>query len=76
MSLNAELWIAMAAAALFYHLAVRQKAPTAVYVLASVAVSIVVMLVLAQGWEALLIAQLVLLALLLGYRALRGGGKS
>lgn len=73
MSLNAELWIAMAAAALFYHLAVRQKAPTAVYVLASVAVSIIVMLALAQGWEALLGSQLVLLALILLFRKIRGG---
>jgi hypothetical protein len=71
MSLNPELWIAMAAAALLYHYAATRKLPAQLYVLASVAVSIVSMLVIGQGWVGVLVAQVVLFAVLWGYQRFR-----
>lgn len=71
MSLNPELWIAMAAAALLYHYAATRKLPAPLYVLASVAVSIVAMLAIGQGWIGVLVAQLVLFAALLAYQRFR-----
>jgi hypothetical protein len=71
MSLNAELWIAMAAAALFYHYAATRKLPAQLYVLASVAVSIASMLAIAQGWAGVLVAQVVLFAAIWGYQKFR-----
>lgn len=67
MNLNPELWIAMAAAALFYHFANTRKAPAAVFVLASVAVSTLIMLTNWQGYVGILIGQTILLAALIGY---------
>ena len=62
MNLNLELWVAMGAAALFYHYANTRKAPTAVFVLASVAVSALMMLAVGQGVVAVPIGQVVLFA--------------
>ena len=71
MSLNAELWIAMAAAALFYHYAATRKLSVQLYVLASVAVSIIAMLAISQGWVGVLVAQLVLFVAIWGYQKFR-----
>ena len=71
MNLNLELWVAMGAAALFYHYANTRKAPTAVFVLASVAVSALMMLAVGQGVVAVLIGQVVLFAALFAYLKLR-----
>ena len=57
MSLDPQLWIAMGAAALYYHYATSCKAPVQAYLLASVVVSIACMLVFRQGWIELLIGQ-------------------
>lgn len=71
MNLNLELWVAMAAAALFYHYANTQKAPTGVYVLASVAVSVIIMLTIGQGAVGVLVGQLILFAAVFAYQKLR-----
>ena len=71
MSANAELWIAMAAAALCYHYANTQKAPVAIFVLASVAVSALVMLATGFGYVGILIGQAILFAALFAYLKLR-----
>ena len=71
MNLNLELWVAMAAAALFYHYANTQKAPTAIYVLASVAVSVVVMLTIGQGAVGALVGQAILFVAIFVYQKLR-----
>jgi hypothetical protein len=71
MNLNLELWVAMAAAALFFHFANRSKAPAAVFVLASVAVSALVMLTVEQGYLAVLIGQVVLFAVIFAYLKIR-----
>ena len=71
MNLNLELWVGMGAAALFYHFANTRKADTALFVLASVAVSVLMMLVVAQGVVGLLIGQVVLFAVLFAYLKLR-----
>ena len=71
MSLNLELWIAMAAAALFYQYARIHKVSTAAYVVASVTVSVLVMLIIGQGWEGVLIGQLILFALIFTYAKIR-----
>lgn len=73
MSLNLELWIAMAAAALFYHYASIRKASTAAYVLASVTVSVLVMLIIVQGWAGILIGQLLLFGVIFAYEKLGKG---
>jgi hypothetical protein len=57
MSFDPELWIAMGAAALFYHYANSRKGPTQIYLFASVVVSALCMLVFKQGWIGLLIGQ-------------------
>ncbi len=71
MNLNLELWVAMAAAALFYHYASTQKRPPAVYVLASVAVSAIIMLAIGQGAVGVLVGQAILFAAVLAYQKLR-----
>ena len=71
MNLNLELWVAMAAAALFYHYASTCKAPTAVYVLASVAVSVIIMLTIGQGAVGVLVGQAILFAAVFAYQKLR-----
>ena len=71
MNLNLELWVAMAAAALFYHYANTQKAPTVVYVLASVAVSVIIMLAFGQGAVGVLVGQAILFAAVLAVQKLR-----
>ena len=71
MNLNLKLWVAMAAAALFYHCANTQKAPTTVYVLASVAVSVIVMLTIEQGAVGVLVGQAILFAAVFAYQKLR-----
>ncbi|MFN5541471.1 MAG: hypothetical protein ACK45Y_06120 [Betaproteobacteria bacterium] len=48
MSFNLGLWVSMGAAALFYHYAVHQKAPPALYVLPSIGISVGVMLLRGQ----------------------------
>ena len=73
MSLNLELWIAMAAAALVYHYANIRKVSTAAYVLASVAVSALVMLLIGQGWAGVLIGQLLLFGVIFAYEKFRKG---
>ena len=71
MNLNLELWVAMAAAALFYHYANARNAPAAVYVLASVAVSAIIMLTIGQGAVGVLVAQAILFAAVFAYQKLR-----
>ncbi|MCY7387155.1 MAG: hypothetical protein LH481_03680 [Burkholderiales bacterium] len=74
MNLNLELWVGMAAAALFYHYAntqKTQKAPATVYVLASVAVSVIVMLTIGQGAIGVLVGQAILFAVVFAYQKLR-----
>ena len=71
MNLNLELWVAMAAAALFYHYATTQKAPTAAYVLASVAVSVITMLTIGQGAVGVLVGQAILFAAVFAYQKLK-----
>ena len=71
MNLNLELWVAMAAAALFYHYASARKAPAAIYVLASVAVSAIIMLTIGQGAVGVLVGQAILFAAVFVYQKLR-----
>ncbi len=67
MNLNAELWIAMAAAALFYHFARTRKAAAPIFVLVSVAVSTLIMLTNWHGYVGILIGQAVLFVVLIAY---------
>ena len=71
MNLNLELWVAMAAAALFYHYANIRKASTPLLVLSSVAVSALVMLIVGQGYIGVLAGQAILFAVLFLYLRLR-----
>jgi hypothetical protein len=63
-SFDPQLWVAMAAAALFYHYATSQKASTQLYLFASVVVSAICMLVLKVDWIGLTAAQVVLFIVL------------
>jgi hypothetical protein len=56
-SLDPQLWIAMGAAALYYHYATSRKASVQAYLLASVVVSTTCMLMFRQGWFELIIGQ-------------------
>lgn len=71
MNLNLELWVAMAAAALFYHYANIRKASTPLFVLSSVAVSALVMLFVGQGYVGVLVGQATLFAVLFLYLRFR-----
>jgi hypothetical protein len=57
MILDPQLWIAMGAAAFYYHYATSRKAPVQAYLLASVVVSTACMLMFRQGWLELIIGQ-------------------
>jgi hypothetical protein len=71
MSLDLGLWVSMGAAALFYHYAVHQKAPPALYVLLSVGVSAGVMLARGPDWASILVGQLILVCAIVVYRKAR-----
>jgi hypothetical protein len=71
MSFNLGLWVSMGAAALFYHYAVHQKAPPALYVLPSIGISVGVMLLRGQDWASILVGQLILVCAILAYRKAR-----
>jgi hypothetical protein len=64
LSFDPQLWIAMAAAALFYHYASSRKASIQLYLLLSVAVSAAYLLWSQTGWLGLIIAQIVLFVFL------------
>jgi len=59
-SLDPQLWIAMGAAALFYHYANSRKAPVQAYLLASIVVSVACILIFRQSWVELTIGQVAL----------------
>jgi CHASE2 domain-containing sensor protein len=63
-SFDPQLWIAMAAAALFYHYARSQKATVHLYLFLSVSVSAAYLLWAQTGWLGLIIAQLALFVFL------------
>ncbi len=67
MNLDLELWIAMAAAALAYQFANVNKASTQLFLLSSVAVSVLVMLTAGPGYIGMLIGQALLFAALFLY---------
>ena len=67
MNLDLELWIAMAAAALFYQYANVNKASTQLFLLSSVAVSVLVKLTAGPGYIGMLVGQAFLFAVLFLY---------
>jgi len=71
MNLNLDLWVAMAAAALFFHHANRQKVHPAFFVMASVMVSALVMLLLPATPLAVLGGQVGLFVVIAGLQRLR-----
>ena len=71
MNLDLELWVAMAAAALFYQYANVHKASTQLFLLSSVAVSVLVMLTVGPGYIGMLTGQALLFAALFLYLKLR-----
>ncbi len=60
MSLDISLWLAMGAAAFFYHHALGRGKPAALFMLISVAVSVLAMVLFPREWLAILLAQLLL----------------
>ena len=68
MSLDLTLWLAMGGAALFYHFATSHQATPALYMLMSVAVSVLVMLVFPREWLDILLGQGLLYLALTAYK--------
>ena len=68
MSLDFSLWLAMGGAAFFYHFAASQGAVPALYMLTSVAVSVLVMIAFPREWIAILLSQVLLYLALLAYK--------
>jgi hypothetical protein len=72
MSLDLTLWLAMGGAAFFYHFAASQKANPALFLLISVAISVLAMLLFPGEWIAVLLAQGLLFLALTTYQKFKG----
>ncbi len=71
MSLDFSLWLAMGAAAFFYHHALGRGKPPALFMLVSVAVSVLAMVVFPREWLAILLGQLLLFGAIFAYARFR-----
>ena len=71
MNLALQLWLAMGAAALSYQYANVNKASTQLFLLSSVAVSVLVMLTAGPGYIGMIIGQALLFAVLFLYLKFR-----
>ncbi len=72
MSLDLTLWLAMGGAAFFYHYAMNQGTKPALYMMTSVAVSVLVMVIFPHEWLVVLLGQAILYGVLTAYKKYKG----